>query len=72
MKAVQIILFAALATLCTARELKQDIPGRLTFYSNANYTGDIQMFQFRVPGLGCGDCNDMVRQNLGVDTLPCF
>jgi hypothetical protein len=61
MKTVHVVLFAALATLCAARELKQATTGRVTFFDNTNYSGGGQAFEARVPASGCGDCNDLVR-----------
>ncbi|KAK9909305.1 hypothetical protein WJX75_000247 [Coccomyxa subellipsoidea] len=65
MKTVHVVLFAALATLCAARELKQATTGRVTFFDNTNYSGGGQAFEARVPASGCGDCNDLnfVRTN---------
>lgn len=64
MKATYAILFAAIASVCAARQLQQSTTGRVTFFDNTNYSGGGQAFQANVPATGCGDCTDLVRTDI--------
>lgn len=59
MKATYAILFAAIASVCAARELQQATTGRVVFFDNPGYSGGGQAFEANVPGSGCGDCKDL-------------
>ncbi|CAL8467389.1 g6926 [Coccomyxa elongata] len=65
MKATFVILFAAITSVCAARELQQATTGRVTFFDNTNFSGGGQAFEANVPATGCGDCKDLnfVRTN---------
>lgn len=71
MKATYVVLFAALVSVCAARELQQATTGRVVFFDNPGYSGGGQAFEANVPATGCGDCKDLVRKGFAA-VAPSF